>query len=130
MIGLAGLGIESGPLSVQEESADPALLNETVQVAIHGGETDPTQSFVSSPVDLMGERMGVIALESFEHLHELTCCACAGRSPHRLPLPRIRAIGRTERQLSAEYQIAGRLSTASQQPLAISDGEALSREQA
>jgi hypothetical protein len=114
MIVLAGLGIESGSLSVQEESADPALLNETVQVAINGGETDPRQPFVNPPVDLMGERMGVIALESFEHLLELTCCTFAGRSPHRLPLPRIRAIGRNERQLSAEYQIAGRLSTASQ----------------
>ena len=43
MIVLAGLGIESGSLFVQEKGTDLALLHETVKVAIHGGETDPRQ---------------------------------------------------------------------------------------
>jgi len=84
MIVLAGLGIESGSLFVQEEGADLTLIDETVQVAINGGETDPRQPFVNSPVDLMGERVGVIALESLEHLLQLTCRTFAGGSPHRL----------------------------------------------
>jgi len=112
MIVLAGLGIESGSLFVQEEGADLTLLNETVKVAIYGGETDPRQSFVNPPVNLMGERVGMIALEGFEHLLQLTCCTFAGRSPHRLP----RILGyRTERTpVPASYQIAGPLSSASQ----------------
>jgi hypothetical protein len=68
MIVLAGLGIESGSLSVQKEGADLTLVDETVKVAINGGETDPRQLFVNPLVDLMGERVSVIALESFEHL--------------------------------------------------------------
>jgi hypothetical protein len=85
MIVLAGLGIEAGPLFVQEEGADLPLLDETMKVAIHGGETDPRQPVVHPPVDLMGKRVGVIALEDFEHLLQLTGCTFAGRSPHRLP---------------------------------------------
>src|SRR5438445_10843893 len=84
MIVLAGLGIESGSLFVQEEGADLTLIDETVQVAINGGETDPRQPFVNSPVDLLGERMGVIALESLEHLLQLTCRTFAGGPPHHL----------------------------------------------
>jgi len=112
MIVLAGLGIESGSLFVQEEGADLTLLNETMKVAINGGETDPRQPLVNPPVDLMCERVGVIALEGFEHLLLLTCCTFAGRSSHRLP----RILGyRTERtSVTAEYQMAGPLSTASQ----------------
>jgi len=41
MIVLAGLGIESGSLFVQEEGADLAFLDETVKIAINSGETDP-----------------------------------------------------------------------------------------
>jgi hypothetical protein len=85
MIVLAGLGIETGSLFVQEEGADLPLLDETVQVAINGGETDPRQLSVNALVDLMGERVGVIALESCEHLLQLTCCTFSGRSPHCLP---------------------------------------------
>jgi len=85
VIVLAGLEIESGSLSVQKEGADLTLLNETVKVAINGGETDPRQPFVNPPVNLMGERMGVIALEGFEHLLQLTCGTFAGRSQHSLP---------------------------------------------
>jgi hypothetical protein len=112
MIVLAGLGIESGSLFVHEEGADLSLLNETVKVAINGGETDPRQFFVNPPVDLMGERVGVIALEGFEHLLQLPCCAFARRSPHRVP----RILGyRTERtSVAAKYQIAGLLSSTSQ----------------
>jgi hypothetical protein len=112
MIVLAGLGIESGSLFVQEKGADLALLNETVKVAINGGEADPRQPLVNPPVDLMGERVGVIALEGFQHLLQLTCCTFAGRSPHRLP----RILGyRTERMsVAPEYQLAGPLSSASQ----------------
>ena len=84
MIVLAGLGIESGSLFVQEEGADPTLLNETMKVAINGGETDPRQLFVNPLVDLMGERVGVIALESFEHLLQLACRTFAGGRPHHL----------------------------------------------
>ena len=85
MIVLAGLGIESGSLFVQEEGADLTLLNEIVKVAINGGETDPRQPFVNPPVNLMGERVGVIALEGFEHLLQLTCPTFTGDPPHRLP---------------------------------------------
>ena len=112
MIVLAGLGIESGSLFVQEEGPDLSLLNETVKVAINGGETDPRQPFVNPTVDLMGERVGVIALEGFEYLFQLTRCAFAGRSPH-LYLE-FWAIGRSETSVAAEYQIAGLLSSASQ----------------
>ena len=39
---------------------------------------------MNPPVDLTGERMGVIALESFEHLLQLTCRTFAGGPPHCL----------------------------------------------
>jgi hypothetical protein len=64
MIVLAGLGIESGSLLVQEKRADLPRLDEAVKVAIDGGETDPRQLLVNPPVDLVGQRMGVITLES------------------------------------------------------------------
>jgi hypothetical protein len=92
MIVLAGLGIESRSLFVQEEGADLPLVDKTVEVAIHGGETDPRQRFVNPPVDLMGERVRMIALESFEHLLQLTCRTFAGGPPHCLP--RILAVER------------------------------------
>jgi len=108
----AGLGIEPGALFVQEEGVDLPLLDETVQIAIDGGETDPRQFSVNPLVDLMGERVRVIALEDCEHLLQLTCCSFAGRSSHRLP--RISAC-RTERNVrGSEYQVAGLLSRASQ----------------
>jgi len=112
MIVPAGLGIESGSLFVQEEGADLTCLNEAMKVAINGGETDPRQPLVNPPVDLMGERVGMIALEGFEHLLQLTGCTLAGRSPHCLP----RFLGyRAERTLVvAEYQMPGPLSSASQ----------------
>lgn len=84
MIVPAGLGIESGSLCVQKEGADLTLVDETVKVAINGGETDPRQLFVNPLVDLMGERVSVIALESFEHLLQLACRTFAGGPPHRL----------------------------------------------
>src|SRR6266850_7400097 len=67
----------------------------------------------------MGERVGMIALEGFEHLLQLTGCPLAGRSPHCLP----RFLGyRSERTLVvAKYQMAGSLSSASQELLAIRD---------
>src|SRR5206468_4816927 len=85
MIVLAGLGVVPGSLSIQEERADFALLDETVKVAIHRGEADSRQPLVHPPVDLMGERVSVIALERFEYLFQLTCSASAGGPPHRLP---------------------------------------------
>src|SRR3989442_15587353 len=72
MIVLAGLGIESDSLCVQKEGADLTLVDETVKVAINGGETGPRQLFVNPLVDLMGERVSVIPLESFEHLLQLS----------------------------------------------------------
>jgi hypothetical protein len=96
MIVLAGLGIESGSLCVQKEGADLTLVDETVKVAINGGETDPRQPLVNPPVDLMCKRVAVIALEGFEHLLQLACRTFAERSPHRPP--RILAIGESERQ--------------------------------
>ena len=84
MIVLAGLGIESGSLCVQKEGADLTLVDETVKVAINGGETGPRQLFVNPLVDLMGERVSVIALESFEHLRQLACRTFAGGLPHLL----------------------------------------------
>ena len=91
MIVLAGLWVVPGCLSVQEERADLALLDETVKVAIHRGETDSRQLLVHPPVDLMGERVSVIAPESFEYLFQLTRSTFAGGPPHRLP--RILAVG-------------------------------------
>jgi hypothetical protein len=98
MIVLAGLGIESGSLFVQDEGADLPVLDETVKVTVDGGETDPGELPVDPPVDLMRERMRVIALESCEHLLPLTCCPFADGAPHRLP--RNLAIGRIDRTLS------------------------------
>ena len=91
MIVRAGLGIESGSLFVEKEGADLPFLDETVKVAIHGAETDPRQLLVNPSVDLVDERVRVIALESGEHLLQLTCSTLASSSPHRLP--RILAIG-------------------------------------
>jgi hypothetical protein len=112
MIVPAGLGIEPGSLFVQEEGADLPLLDETVQVAVNRGETDPRQLSVNPLVDLLGERVGVIALESCEHLLQLACCSFAGRSSHYLPS----SLGcRTERtSMAAGYQMAGPLSSAFQ----------------
>jgi hypothetical protein len=84
MIVLAGLGIEAGSLRVQKEGADLTLVDETVKIAIHSGETDPRQFLVNPLVDLMGERVRMIALESFEHLLQLACRTFAGGSSHRL----------------------------------------------
>jgi hypothetical protein len=111
MIVLAGLGIESGSLCVQKEGADLTLVDETVKVAINGGETDPRQFFVNPLVDLMGERVSVIALESFEHLLQLVCRTFAGGPPHRLTSnPGYRA-DRIEPSVGAGYQIDGFLSS-------------------
>ena len=111
MIVLAALGIESGSLFVDEEGADLTLLNETAKVAINGGETDPRQPFVNPPVDLMGERVGVIALENCEHLLQLTCFTFAGGPPHRLTSnPSYRA-DRIEPSVAATYQVISRLSS-------------------
>jgi len=111
MIVLAGFGIESGSLFVHEEAADLALLDEIVKVAINGGETDPRQLLVNPSVDFARARVGVIALESCEHLLQLTCFTLAGCPPHRLP----RVPGcRTERtSVGASYQMMWPLSRAS-----------------
>ena len=111
MIVLAGLGIESGSLCVQKEGADLTLVDETVKVAINGGETDPRQFFVNPLVDLMGERVSVIALESFEHLLQLACRTFASGPPHGLTskswLP-----GGSDRTVSGRgYQTDGFLSS-------------------
>jgi len=84
MIVLAGFGIEPGPLFVQEDGADFALLNQTVKVAIYRGKADSRQLLVYPPINVMGGRMAMIALESFEHLLQLTCSTSAGGPPHRL----------------------------------------------
>ena len=68
MIVLAGLGVVPGSLSIQEERADLAFLDKAVKVAIHRREADSRQPFVHSAVDLVGERVGVIALESCAYL--------------------------------------------------------------
>jgi len=122
---VAGLGIESGSLFVQKEGADLTLLNETMKVAINGSETDPRQPLVNPLVDLMCKRVGVIALEGFEHLLQLARCTFAKRSSHCQPrLPGYR----TERtSVVAVYLMAGPLSSASQYPLAIRDHLPLSR---
>jgi hypothetical protein len=110
MIVLAGLGIEPGALFVQEKGADLTLLDQTVEVAIDGGKTDSRQPSVNPPVDLMGERVGGIALQGFEHLLQLTRCPFAGR-----PLHCHLDFYRTERSsVAPQYQVAGRLSSASQ----------------
>src|SRR4029453_671443 len=113
MIVLAGLGIESGSLCVQKEGADLTLVEETVKVAIHGGETDPRQLFVDPLVDLMGERVSVIALESFEHLLQLACRTFAGGPLHRLT-SKSWLLGGSDRTVNGGgYQIDGWLSSTS-----------------
>src|SRR5437660_10899315 len=62
MIVLAGLGIESSCLCVQKDGADLARVDETVEVAVNCGETDPRQVFVNPLVDLMCDRRSVIGL--------------------------------------------------------------------
>src|SRR5207249_886368 len=67
--------------------------------------------FVNPLVDLMGERVSVIPLESFEHLLQLACRTFAGGPPHRLTskswLP-----GGSDRTVSGRaYQIDGFLSS-------------------
>jgi hypothetical protein len=111
MIVLAGLGIESGSLFVQEESADLTLVDETVKVAINGGETDPRQFLVNPLVDLMGERVSVIALESFEHLLQLACRTFTGGPPHRLTSNPGYRTDRIETVSESRYQIDGFLSS-------------------
>jgi hypothetical protein len=111
MIVLAGLGIESGSPFVQKEGADLTLVDETVKVAINGGETDPRQFFVNPLVDLMGERVSVIALESLEHLLQLACRTFAGGTPHRLT-SKSWVPGGSDRTVSRSgYQIDGFLSS-------------------
>jgi hypothetical protein len=111
MIVLAGLGIESGSLFVQTEGADLTLLDETVKVAINGGETDPRQLFVNPPVDLMGERVSVIALESVEHLFQLACPTFAGGPLHRLTSTSWLPGGSDRTVNESGYQIDGFLSS-------------------
>jgi len=62
-------------------------------------------------IDLVGERVGMIALQGFEHLLQLTRGPFAGRPSHRHL-----DFYRTERTLvvAPGYQVAGRLSRASQ----------------
>jgi len=105
MIVLARLGIESGSLVVQKEGVDPTLLDETVKVAIDGGQANPRQLLVNPRVDLLGERVCVIALESREHLLQLTRFTLADGPPHRLP--RILALGRIDRT-SGECRVTKR----------------------
>jgi hypothetical protein len=110
MIVLAGLGIEAGSLVVQKEGADLALVDETVKVAIHGGETDPRQFLANPLVDLMGKRVSVIALERFEHLLQLARRTFAGGSPHRLTSSwQPSGLDRTVSE--SDYQIDGVLSS-------------------
>ena len=122
MIVLAGLGIESSSLCVQKEGADLTLVDETVEVAVNGGETDPRQFFVNPLVDLMGERVSVIALESFEHLRQLACRTFAGGPPHCLT-SRSWLPGGSDRTLNRRgYQIDGFLSSDSPGDPVCSDG--------
>ena len=110
MIVLAGLGIETGTLFVQEEGADLPLLDEIVQIAINGGQTDPRQLSMNPLIDLVGERVTVIALESCEHLRQLTRCSFAGRPLHR----HLDFYQDGAKSLAPGYQVAGPLSSPSQ----------------
>jgi len=60
---------------------------------------------VNPPVDLMGERVRVIALESFEHLLQLTSRTFAGGPPHRLTSNLGYRADRIEPSVDAGYQI-------------------------
>jgi hypothetical protein len=111
MIMLAGLGIESGPLVVQKEGADLALVDEAVKVAIDGGKTDPRQFLANPLVDLMGERVSVIALESFEHLLQLARRTSAGGSPHHLTSTSRQSGGLDRTVSESDYQIDAFLSS-------------------
>ena len=82
-----------------------------LKVAIHRGEADSRQPLVHPPVDLMGERVSVIALEGFEHLLQLACRTFPGGPSHRLTSnPGYRA-DRIETVNESRYQIDGFLSS-------------------
>jgi hypothetical protein len=110
MIVLASLGIESGSLAVQKEGTNLTLVDETVKVAIHGGETDPRQFLANPLVDLMGERVSVIALKRLEHLLQLARRTFAG-SPHRLTSTSWQPGGLDRTVSESDYQIDGCLSS-------------------
>jgi hypothetical protein len=111
MIVRAGLGIESGSLSIQKEGADPAIVHEPVKIAIHGGETDPRQFFVHPLVDLLGERVRMIALQGVEHLLQLPCRTFAGSPTHRLTSSSEFAGGSERTVNDSGYQMDGSLSS-------------------
>jgi hypothetical protein len=111
MIVHAGLGIESGSLVVQKEGADLTLVDETVKVAVHGGETDPRQLLANPLVDLVGERVRVITLEGLEHLLQLARRTSAGGSPHRLTSTSWHPGGLDRTVSESDYQIDGGLSS-------------------
>jgi hypothetical protein len=66
MIVFAGLRIVARYAFPQEDRADFAVLDQALQISIHRGETYPRQLFANPTVDLVGEGMAGVALESLE----------------------------------------------------------------
>jgi hypothetical protein len=127
MIVLAGLGIESGSLVVQKEGTNLTLVDETVKVAIHGGETDPRQFLANPLVDLMGERVTMIALKRLEHLLPLARRTFAGGSPHRLTSTSWQPGGLNRTVSESDYQIDSCLSSDAPAPKMLMAGRDTAR---
>jgi hypothetical protein len=67
MIVITGLGVVAGDPLPQEDRADFAVLDQALQVPIHGCEANPRQFFANPAVNLVGEGMSRVALESLEY---------------------------------------------------------------
>jgi len=84
MIVIADLGVVSDYPFAQEDAANLAVLDEAVKVAIHRSKANSRQLLAHPPVDLIGTGMGRVALESLEHLFQLTCRTLTGGPSHNM----------------------------------------------
>jgi len=91
VIMIVGLRVVASDPLTQKDSANFSVLNEALKVAINGCKANARQLFAHPAVDLIGEGMSRITLESLEHRFQLTCRAFVTGSPHHIP--QSRAIG-------------------------------------
>jgi hypothetical protein len=66
MIMIAGLRVVARYALSQQDCPDFAVLDQALQVPIYGREANSRQFFANPTVDLIGEGMGRIPLESLE----------------------------------------------------------------
>src|SRR5437867_3330322 len=72
MVVIADLWVVTGDPLAKQDGADLSILDQSLKVAIDGGETDPRELFAHPPVDLISEGMGRVTLESLIHCFQLT----------------------------------------------------------